>query len=74
MKIKTFFFNLLIIILIGCSSDDNSKSYNANTIFHDGINREYLVYIPESYDGSEEYPVLFSFHGGSGYANDFTKR
>ena len=37
----------------------------------DGSNREYLVYTPESYDSSLDYPVLFNFHGGSGYANDF---
>ena len=42
-----------------------------HSIVFDGINREYLVYIPEIYDSSKEYPVLFNFHGGSGYANDF---
>jgi len=39
---------------------------NSHTLFFDGLNREYLVYVPETYDGSEEYPVLFNFHGGNG--------
>ena len=46
-------------------------SQDSHSLFFDGDNREYLVYIPEIYDGSEEYPVMFNFHGGSGYANDF---
>ena len=44
---------------------------NSHTLIFDGLNREYLVYTPENYDVSEEYPVMFNFHGGSGYANDF---
>lgn len=71
MKIKTFFFNLLIIILIGCSSDDNSKSYNANTIFHDGINREYIIYVPKSYDRTSSIPLVLNFHGFGGSASEF---
>ena len=37
----------------------------------DGQEREYIVYIPSSYDASSEFPLLFSFHGGAGYAEDF---
>ena len=61
---KKLFYIILFAPLALIAQDSHS-------IVFDGINREYLVYIPESYDGSEEYPVLFSFHGGSGYANDF---
>ena len=71
MKIKIFFFNLIIIILIGCSSDDNSKSYNANTIFHDGINREYIIYVPKSYDRTSSIPLVLNFHGFGGSASEF---
>ena len=41
-----------------------------NMIF-DGQEREYILYIPSSYDATSEFPLLFSFHGGSGYAEDF---
>lgn len=30
---------------------------------HDGINRDFLVYVPNAYDGSEEVPLVFNFHG-----------
>jgi len=34
----------------------------------DGQAREYLAYLPESFDESKEYPILFIFHGGGGQA------
>lgn len=36
------------------------------TIMHDGIEREYTMYIPAVYDGSTVVPLLFNFHGGGG--------
>ena len=41
-----------------------------NMVF-DGQEREYMLYIPASYDATSEFPLLFNFHGGSGYAEDF---
>lgn len=32
----------------------------------EGIDREYLLYIPESYNGNEPLPVVFSLHGAGG--------
>ena len=40
-------------------------------IFYDGNNREYIIYIPQSYSPSISSPILFAFHGGDGYAIDF---
>ena len=40
------------------------------TLFFDGLNREYIIYVPVNYDGTNNVPLLFNFHGGSGYAND----
>ena len=37
----------------------------------DGNNREYIIYIPSNYDGSESVPLMFNFHGGNGLASDF---
>ena len=48
-----------------------SQQQITETLNFDGQQREYIVYIPASYNSSTEYPVLFSFHGGSGYASDF---
>ena len=33
------------------------------TIMHDGLEREYILYIPSTYDGTEDIPLVFNFHG-----------
>ena len=33
------------------------------SISHDGIQREYRLYVPSVYDGSEPVPLLFNLHG-----------
>ena len=40
-------------------------------MLYDGNNREYILYIPSSYSSSQPTPILFAFHGGTGYADDF---
>ena len=48
-----------------------SQQLSTENIFYDGSNREYIIYIPQIYSPSVSTPILFAFHGGSGYANDF---
>ena len=48
-----------------------SQTTITNNLFFDGTDREYIVYIPESYDGQKEFPLMFNFHGGAGYADEF---
>lgn len=36
------------------------------TIMHDSIEREYLLYIPEDYTDNEALPLVFSLHGAGG--------
>lgn len=78
MKKQFYFFAVLITILIGCGKEDNisnSESYysntNAQTLVHDGINREYVLYIPNSYDGTSAVPLMLNFHGFGGSASDY---
>ena len=33
---------------------------------HDGMTREFLLYVPETYDGTTALPVLLNFHGFGG--------
>tara|TARA_B100001287_G_scaffold173214_1_gene145894 strand:+ start:409 stop:1446 length:1038 start_codon:yes stop_codon:yes gene_type:complete len=40
-------------------------------ILYDGNNREYIIYVPQSYSTIISSPILFAFHGGDGYAIDF---
>ena len=35
------------------------------SITHDGLEREYVLYIPANYTGSVAVPLLFNFHGSS---------
>ena len=48
-----------------------SQQQITETLNFDGQDREYIVYIPLSYNAINPFPVLFSFHGGAGYASDF---
>tara|TARA_Y100000589_G_scaffold202856_1_gene191362 strand:+ start:12868 stop:13911 length:1044 start_codon:yes stop_codon:yes gene_type:complete len=48
-----------------------SQQLTTENILYDGNNREYIIYVPQSYSPSIASPILFAFHGGSGYANDF---
>ena len=48
-----------------------SQQLTTQNILFDGNNREYIIYVPQIYSPSISTPLLFAFHGGSGYANDF---
>lgn len=36
------------------------------SLSHDGLTREYLLYVPSSYTGNIQVPLLFNFHGYGG--------
>tara|TARA_Y100001978_G_C23688615_1_gene433372 strand:- start:105 stop:1142 length:1038 start_codon:yes stop_codon:yes gene_type:complete len=57
---------LLFFPCIGLSQQSITEN-----IFFDGSDREYIVYVPQTYSPSISAPLLFAFHGGSGFANDF---
>jgi len=40
----------------------------ACTYNHNGVAREYILYVPQSYDGDKDIPLLFNFHGYSSNA------
>ena len=75
-------FILIFILIFGCTKSDSDldeklskegsdnfeyyeglSSYN---IQHDGLNREYLLYIPPNIQSRTNLPVIFNFHGYSG--------
>ena len=37
---------------------------STQSLMHDGLTREYLLYVPESYTGQVSVPVVLNFHGG----------
>ena len=48
-----------------------AQQQSDRTLFYDGNNREYILYVPENYSGVDQVPVLFNFHGGNGLASDW---
>lgn len=77
MKKSILFFAILLITLSSCRKDDNNNpeecysNTNAQTIVHDGLNREYVLYIPNSYDGTSSIPLMLNFHGFGGSASEY---
>ena len=59
---------ILISILVTTAlfSSGYSQTFISQTIDHDGLTREYGIYVPASYDGTTNFPLLFNLHGGGG--------
>jgi polyhydroxybutyrate depolymerase len=56
---------LLLITLVstlGYSGAFAQQTINAS-ITHDGMQRDYILYVPAIYDGTTNVPLLFNFHG-----------
>ena len=78
MKTLSLTFSILILLVSSCGKNDkltnsgpSHSNTNAQIIVHDGNEREYIVYIPESYDGTSAVPLMLNFHGFGGNATDF---
>jgi polyhydroxybutyrate depolymerase len=57
---------LILALTIISAQTFKAQTLLNQTLVHDDNDREYAVYIPASYDGSQEVPLLFNFHGGGG--------
>ena len=55
-----------VLIFITTIHVSFAQGYIGETIEYDGLTREYSIYVPESYDGTTSFPLLFNFHGGGG--------
>ena len=55
-----------ILALTAIISSGYSQTFISQTIQHDGLTREYSLYVPPSYDGTTNFPLLFNLHGGGG--------
>jgi len=60
--------NILVFIIILWPSVFSAQETIQSTIIHDDLEREFILYVPASYDGSENVPLLFNFHGAGGNA------
>ena len=66
---KVFLRSLLVFLIYGISLNSFSQTTLEESITHDGGERDYILYYPASYDGSEAVPLLMVFHG-LGSSND----
>ncbi len=56
----------LFFLTIFSSSAVVAQMQLDKTLVYDGETRSYTVYIPASYQGTSNVPLLFNFHGGNG--------
>ena len=76
---KSILLSLLLLELLNsCYKVDSNKNLescysntNAQSIFHNGTIREYVLYIPDSYDGASTVPLMLNFHGFGDSASNY---
>lgn len=64
---------LLVFIVLVTSGQLFAQQLLEKTITVDGLEREYLLYVPAAYDGNENWPLVFNLHGldGNSFEQDF---
>ena len=61
---------IAILSLLSCNKEDDDSDDQAlelefyDSIESDGLERTYFVHLPESYNSTNEYPLIFAMHGG----------
>ena len=74
---KKLFYFFFVFIVLACSKDNDKNdavcysNSNTESMIHDGEDREYLMYVPNSYDGTTAVPIFFNFHGFGGSVEEF---
>jgi len=59
------------IIIVGCKKDGNNQiNDELKTINVNGVNREFILYIPSTYDSTDAVPLMLNFHGWTMSASD----
>ena len=67
---------LVVILMTGCNKKDPAENNNplngtfTRSIDVNGQVREYLIHIPNAYDGTQSVPIMLNFHGWNMSAND----
>jgi len=81
MKTKTILFLLFLSLFLAtsCNKEEIPEETplqwqvgkNVFNMEIDGEDRNFLIHVPESYDGSEDVPLLFMLHGSTGTGEKF---
>ena len=56
-------FILVLLLFVVCTFSSFAQQTINASITHDGIQRDYILYIPEIYDGNTAVPLVLNFHG-----------
>lgn len=62
-------FTIILGFLLVNFSATGQQTLN-ETITHDGMQRSYILYLPDSYTGNEGVPVVLNFHGYGSNASE----
>lgn len=55
----------------GCAGGTLQSGDQTVTLQHGGLTREYLLHVPDAYDGAEPWPLVLNFHG---FTSDATQQ
>ncbi|MEL7003301.1 MAG: hypothetical protein AAFN93_11285 [Bacteroidota bacterium] len=64
--------NTLLYLFISVGLNGSLKAQNNMTVETSPGGNEYLLYLPEGYDSSEEYPLILYLHGAQAVDNDIS--
>lgn len=56
-------YTITLILLLGFSFPISAQQTINGSLMLDGIQRDYILYIPATYDGSIDAPLVLNFHG-----------
>jgi polyhydroxybutyrate depolymerase len=77
LKTRSMFFIsiLLMILLLLCSCSYKKTAYQdrPNSINYGGLERTYIIHIPQNYDKKTPIPLVLNFHGGGGNSENQEK-
>lgn len=54
---------LLVLFILLFSKNINAQQTIDGTLMHDGIQRTYILYVPQAYNASTPTPLVLNFHG-----------
>ena len=56
-------YTTVILLIVGFVFSSSAQQTINASITHDGMERDYIIYVPEIYDGSTAVPLVLNFHG-----------
>ena len=73
-RLKYIIFFSTFYVLISCNSEEDlvfQTGLTKQNIDHDGLKREFNLYVPTIYSSSVKHPILFNLHGGASTAQAY---